>query len=608
MKLHRLRVSNFRNFQCVDVSLDGNVVLIGENRVGKSNLLHAIRLVLDPTLPDSARHLRLSDFWDGCDHTSSPSPQIEVHIEFSDFSNSSEEIALLTDYRCPDNHEVARLSYIYRKKYDIGAPLQSEDECEFIVFGGANENMVIKNSLRRRIGLDMLGALRDAESQLSSWRNSPLRPLIENSTATIPTDRITDITENLEEVTYLLEELDEVKHLQELLRSGIFDLTGPAQDIDARLRFLSSDANRLFRSISMFIDGGTRSISEASLGSANVALIALKLAEFSLKRSKNERTYSLLCIEEPEAHLHPQLQRSVFDKIIKDKRHDQSVIATSHSPTLAAIAPLRTIVHLRASGNQTTAYSMAELPVTQGDMEDIERYLDATRSEILFSRGVIFVEGKAEEVLVPAFAEAMSKNLDRLGISVCNIGGVHFDPYVKLAAALKIRFSVVTDWDPLDGTKPALGRKRMMGIWDACSEVSVQFGKLTSAQRTNLENLGDEEFRSSFLRSGIFSNDSTFEDSVAKTAGLQEVLLDVLSEQKFGPVRSDRIESWRAGKPVNTEQLLSMISSVGKGRLSAKLSHRITQGISPPPYVVAAINHVANHVEPPQASASTSGS
>lgn len=67
MYLSKLGIRNFRNFEAADIPLADNVVLLGENRVGKSNLLFAIRLVIDPTLPDSARQLKLSDFWDGCD-------------------------------------------------------------------------------------------------------------------------------------------------------------------------------------------------------------------------------------------------------------------------------------------------------------------------------------------------------------------------------------------------------------------------------------------------------------------------------------------------------------------------------------------------------------
>ena len=64
MHLSRITIENFRNFSAFDVKLNGTIVVVGENRVGKSNLLHALRLLFDPTLPDSARQLSLSDFWD----------------------------------------------------------------------------------------------------------------------------------------------------------------------------------------------------------------------------------------------------------------------------------------------------------------------------------------------------------------------------------------------------------------------------------------------------------------------------------------------------------------------------------------------------------------
>ena len=84
MELARISISNFRNFLALDVELAGNVVVVGENRVGKSNLLYALRLLLDPTLPDSARQLAFSDFWDGL--TVPPADnKITIAVEISDF-------------------------------------------------------------------------------------------------------------------------------------------------------------------------------------------------------------------------------------------------------------------------------------------------------------------------------------------------------------------------------------------------------------------------------------------------------------------------------------------------------------------------------------------
>ncbi|MGC5340509.1 DUF2813 domain-containing protein, partial [Escherichia coli] len=114
--------------------LAGNIVLLGENRVGKSNLLFAIRLVIDPTLPDSMRQLKLSDFWDGCDLTTNP--QIEVHLDFADFDSDPLLSALLTDFRIAENPSVARLSYVFRKKDGIAGKPKSSEDCEFLVYGG----------------------------------------------------------------------------------------------------------------------------------------------------------------------------------------------------------------------------------------------------------------------------------------------------------------------------------------------------------------------------------------------------------------------------------------------------------------------------------------
>lgn len=597
MYLKHLTIKNFRNFESIDIPLSNNIVLLGENRVGKSNLIFAMRLVIDQTFPDSARQLRISDFWDGCDL--SKKPQIEIHLDFTDFEDDPYLTALLTDYRLSHDHTTIQLSYVFRCKPEITSLPTSSEDFEFIVYGGGVETRPIQNQVRRRISLDFLDALRDAENQLGSWRNSPLRPLLENAMGSIDSTELAKVSVDLEAANTKIIEQPAIRELNDSLGKKILNLSGKGHDLKTSLRFSNADPLRLFRSLGLYIDEGKRNITEASLGSANVMLMALKLEEFSWRKAKNERNYSLLCIEEPEAHLHPQLQRTVFKNIFKEKDSSQALIVTTHSPTLASIVPLRSIVALRSVETSTKAFSLADLPIAEDEKDDIERYLIATRSEILFAKGIIFVEGDAEEALVPSFAELLGHDLDGLGITVCNVAGTNFNPYIKLAESLGLPSIVITDWDPLDGTKPALGKARCIGIWDARCEVNSALTKFTEANITWAKTADFIEFSSSFSKVGIFLNNETFEVAIAQTPHLSTALLEILDEQGFGSIRTKRINEWKADPTkVDSTQLLAMIKDIGKGRLSGKLIKKISgeDQIQVPKYIQDAIGFMVKNV------------
>ena len=171
-----------------------------------------------------------------------------------------------------------------------------------------------------------------------------------------------------------------------------------------------------------------------------------KLYSFMSKNMPISNAVTILAIEEPEAHLHPVNQRLIYKDVIQNSNN--SVLLTTHSTHITAIAPINSIVHLHNDGTKgTEIHATAAMPMDEGEFLDVERYLDVKRGEIYLGKAVLLVEGIAEEYLVPRFAELLGKPLDEKGIIVCNINCTNFTPYVKLLHSLAIPYAVITDGD-----------------------------------------------------------------------------------------------------------------------------------------------------------------
>nr|WP_298980606.1 AAA family ATPase [uncultured Caldilinea sp.] len=109
MRICRICVENFRNFKHLDVKTGEQLVIVGENKVGKTNLLHALRLVLDPSLPDSVRQLRKTDFWDGLKGHLTKDTVIRVSVDLTDFEDDEDLLAILAEHIVEVEPLVARV-------------------------------------------------------------------------------------------------------------------------------------------------------------------------------------------------------------------------------------------------------------------------------------------------------------------------------------------------------------------------------------------------------------------------------------------------------------------------------------------------------------------
>jgi putative ATP-dependent endonuclease of the OLD family len=486
-----LRTLTIEGYKCFKKSFkvnfaEGLNVLVGENATGKSAIIDSIRLLLHENGFERL-FIEDTDFHKPFDvpdkKTQRKDDQAEVIRVSANFDqlNSTEQVAFLP-WTAEDSSASLHLQ--------VDNKQNNKNWYERKLWGGESRLSTWELELYNTINCIYLPPLRDAEAKLREGKKSRLALLIKNLAKTkLAEVKVKNekhpIVKQVESFNADLATGDnEIKVANKLINDRISEALGSVFGQDTMIQYSETSFNRIAESLRLtfFPEIGCdrnnshfRDLKENSLGYNNLIYIATVLAELSQPEQKDSdiEFLKILLIEEPEAHLHPQLQIKLLKYLeTQAKKNKIQVIVTTHSPVLASAVSLDSIIHLcKNDKDNYQATSLKECGLPDQSKNFVSRWLDVTKSTLLFAKGVILVEGISEAMLVPEFAKRILEDhnkateinenelpysLEEAGVSVVNMNGIYFKHFMQLFCNIEneegdyinIRCAGITDCDP----------------------------------------------------------------------------------------------------------------------------------------------------------------